>query len=142
MARRKYLTGEQKAVLEDLFAGGLGEQAVLAKHGVSVKSFNNWLKDELFSAKYDERLLSLHRDGAVMLAKYKSVAAARLIELTGSSNQETARKACLDIINFQHQPAGRETDGQPRPERQGENTELSPEQASRLLAALAEEKSA
>lgn len=138
MARRKYLTGEQKAVLEDLFDGELDEQAVLAKHGVSVKTFNNWLKDELFSAEYDARLLNLSRDGTVMLARYKSVAAGRLIELTQSSNQETARKACLDIINFQHLPAGGEADRQMQAERQDENIELSPELASRLLAALAE----
>jgi len=134
------LTGEQKAVLKDLFDGELDEQAVLAKHGVSVKTFNNWLKDELFSAEYDSRLLNLGRDGTVMLAKYMPVAASRLIELTDSKNQETARKACLDIINFQHQPAGRQADGQLQAERQDENIELSPELASRLLAALAEEK--
>ncbi len=138
MARRKYLTGRQRAVLEDLFGGELDERAVLAKHGISVKTFNNWLKDELFSAEYDARLLNLGRDGTVMLAKYMPVAAGRLIELTGSKNPETARKACLDIINFQGLSAGGGADRQVQAERQDENIELSPELASRLLAALAE----
>jgi hypothetical protein len=62
------------------------------------------------------------------------VAAAKLVQLTESENQETSRKACLDVINYLRQKAEPVPDDQPEAEKL---PDLPPELASRLLAVLA-----
>ena len=78
---------------------------------------------------------SAHRHSELIIARYAGLAAAKLVELTESESQETARKACLDVISFR-----RDLDKQE--DKTGEEgwrpREIPPEVASRLLAALAE----
>jgi len=75
------------------------------------------------------------------MAKYSQLAAAKLVQLTGSEKAETARKACLDIISLPKLTA----DNNPKhPESQQaaepQNQPLSDQTASKLLATLAAEK--
>jgi len=138
----KQLSRQQLAVIEDLFAGESDEQAVLDKHGVSRSTFNKWLADERFARQFDERIASAYRQSDLILARYAPLAAAKLVELTASENQETARKACLDIIEREDRRQNTE-DRRAKDDRQGITDELgvpqlSNETASRLLAVLAE----
>jgi len=134
----KQLGKKQMAVLDDLFTGD-DEQAVLARHKVSRNVFNKWQDDENFAAEFHRRLKALNRQSDLIVAKYAALAAAKLVELTESANQETARKACLDIISLPKK-AGEKTQ---LPEKAGggdneQTIELSAEKASRLLEVLAE----
>ena len=137
--RRKKLSKKQLAVMEDLFSGGLDEQAVLDKHKVSRNVYDSWLTDGLFVSEFDRRIMSAHRQSAALIARYAPLAAAKLVQLTESEKDETARKACLDIISLQAlldkgiaQPSGSQTDeAQPLQQITGQT-------ASRLLAALAQ----
>ena len=131
------LSKRQLAVIEDLFAGELDEAAVLDKHKVSRNRYNEWLADEGFVAAFAERIGRPYRQSQLIIARYAPLAAAKLVQLTESDSAETARKACLDIISmptaYPHLAvAGTATDPA------GAHAELSPEAASRLLAALAE----
>ena len=139
MLKSKKLTRRQLAVIEDLFMAELDEQAVLDKHSVSRSLYERWLADEQFTRQFNERVALAYRWSRVILARHAPHAAAKLVELTQCDKGETARKACLDIISS-HTPASHGTPTQ-RPPSEGEVTEpeLSPEKASRLLAALAEE---
>ena len=101
MAQRKKLSKKQLAVMEDLFNGGLDEQAVLDKHKVSRNVYDRWLTDGLFVSEFDRRIMSAHRQSAALIARYAPLAAAKLVQLTESEKEETARKACLDIISLQ-----------------------------------------
>jgi len=49
MSQSKKLIRRQTAVVEDLFAGELGEQEVLQKHGVSPSLFERWVARMAFS---------------------------------------------------------------------------------------------
>jgi hypothetical protein len=136
------LTKRQSAVLDDMFAGELDEQAILEKHRVSQKDLNRWLGEDAFMAELNRRLQWLNLQTELIITRYKTLAAAKLVQLTESDKEETARKACLDIINLPKpadsppkQPTNGQQTSQPR-----EYHELSPEVCSRLLAALAEEK--
>ena len=139
MAQRKKLSKKQLAVMEDLFSGGLDEQAVLDKHKVSRNVYDRWLTDGLFVSEFDRRIMSAHRQSAALIARYAPLAAAKLVQLTESEKEETARKACLDIISLQAlldkrivQPGESQTDeAQPLQQMTGQA-------ASRLLAALAQ----
>jgi len=131
------LTKRQQAVIEDLFAGELDEQQVLQKHNIDCRLYDKWLAGVAFSAAFDRRMEAAYRQGELILARYAAVAAAKLVGLTESENQETARKACLDIIN--HLRAGTEPK-QPsaaQAESMQDVPELEPETASKLLTALA-----
>ena len=127
--------------MEDLFGGELDEQAVLDKHKVSRNVYNKWLADGAFVDEFDRRVASVRRQGEFIIARYAPLAATKLVQLTESDSQETARKACLDIISLP-QGAAKKTQGPSEVERTGEQEaqQISDETASKLLAVLAAEK--
>jgi len=140
MKKKKNLTKRQLAVIEDLFAGELEEQEVLDRHKVSRNTFNKWLSDQRFIEQFNNRIAQAYHQSELIIARYARLAALKLIALTESDKDETARKACLDIIT--------RNSISPRLYAEGLNPEqstppvdkLSPQTASRLLAVLAEEK--
>ena len=111
MARKKRLSKKQLAVIEEMFSEQFDEQQVLDKHKVSRNIYNKWLADSAFAYEFDRRVASARRQGELIIAKYASLAAAKLVQLTESESQETARKACLDIISL---PPNRPVSSQPR----------------------------
>jgi hypothetical protein len=117
-----------------LFAGQIDEQQVLDKHKINKRLYDKWLADANFTEEFERRLKLAHRQSELIIAKFATVAAAKLVQLTESENQETARKACLDIINCLRPNPEPKPDEQPEDE---QASELPPELASRLLAALA-----
>lgn len=141
MAQRKKLSKKQLSVMDNMFTGELDEQAVLEQHKVSRNVYSRWLADGLFVSEFDRRIMSAHRQSAALIARYAPLAAAKLVHLTESEKEETARKACLDIISLQALLDKRIA--QPS---QSQTTETQPQQqiteqtASRLLAALAQEE--
>lgn len=139
MAKKKKFNKRQLAVIDDLFGGEMDEQAILDKYKVSRNLYNKWLADENFAEQFDARIACAHRQSELIIAKYAPLAAAKLVRLTESENQETARKACLDIISLpkigakkteQHDKATKNTDNPAG--------QISEETASKLLAALAD----
>ncbi len=138
MAKRKQLSDRQTAVLEDLFDSELDEQGVLEKHRVRRSTYNKWLTEKPFAEQFSRYVTRARRRSELLLAKYCSLAAAKLVELTTSKKGETARKACLDIINQPKIATEAE-----RSEKDGnkEAAQLSGATASKILAVLAEEKS-
>jgi hypothetical protein len=139
MAKRKKLTKKQLAVIDDLFSGELDEQVILDKHKVRRNVYNRWLAGGLFLSEFDRRIISAHRQSAALIAKYAPLAAAKLVQLTESEKEETARKACMDIISL---PALLDKRINQPDELQSAETQLSrqltEQAASRLLAALAQ----
>ncbi len=140
MPNAKGITRKQLAVIEDLFAGELDEQQIFEKHRINKRVYDKWLAEENFAVEFDRRVKSAHRRGELIIARFANVAAAKLVQLTESENQETSRKACLDVINYLRQKAepNPDPDGQPEAEKL---PDLPPELASRLLAALAAKQS-
>jgi len=143
MGKRKKLTKKQMAIIDDLFAGELDEQAVLAKYKVSRNLYDRWLTDEHFVVQFKERVERAYRQSELIIARYAPLAAAKLVQLTESESQETARKACLDIISFPglapQFTAGSDAVSATAKQSAQVAQQLSPQTASRLLAALAEE---
>lgn len=136
--KQKKLTKRQLAVIEGLFQGeSKGEQAVLDAHRVPRTLFEKWLGEERFTSEFERRIERAYRESRTRLAASTRAAAERLVELTKAST-ETARKACLDIINHRP-PAAHKTASQAptAPETPTPAPDLSPEAASRLLAGLA-----
>jgi len=139
MAKRKKLSKKQLAVMDDMFTAELDEQAVLEKHKVSRNVYNRWLADGLFVSEFDRRIMSAHRQSAALIARYAPLAVAKLVQLTELDKEETARKACMDIISLPAlldkrivQPGELQTtETQPL-------QQMTEQTASRLLAVLAQ----
>ena len=139
MAKENKLTRKQLMVLDEIFLGELNEQQVLDKYNVNRSRYYKWLADEVFAEQYDRRVAASYRQGTALLARYATLAAAKLVQLTESENQETARKVCLDIISMQ----GKTSDPGPKAEDSGSAnlaSPLSPEAASKILEVLAQQQ--
>jgi len=139
MTEPKQLSKRQLAVAEDLFAGELDEQKVLDKYKVSRKLYNRWLAEPAFIERLKQCIEAAHLRSAVLVARNAPKAASTLFELTKSGQGETARKACLDII-LMNTPARSADSPAPPGAVPPDHPPLSDEAATRLLAALAEEK--
>ena len=143
MAKKRQLTKKQLSVLNDLFNGELDEQEVLLKHKLSRNVYNKWLAEERFSERFKNYINGLNRQSELVIARYATLAAARLVHLTESENQETCRKACLDIISFSLVKKTASKTKRPGNGANGadknKNEPLPTKTASRLLAALADE---
>lgn len=134
----KKLGKRKLAVLDDLFASELSAEQILQKHGVSQNLYSRWLSEDGYIAELDRRIEQLGRNSRLLIAKYASLAAAKLIALTDSKNQETARKACLDIISLLkcENPKTRPDSAEPQP---GTLPKIAPALAEKLLATIDEQ---
>jgi hypothetical protein len=141
MAGQKHLSQRQLTVLDDLFNSDLDEQAVLDKHKVRRSTYDKWLADKLFAERFKRYVSGLKWRSELLMAKYSCFAAAKLVELTTSGKEETARKACLDIISLPKIVADKDEQSD-KAQKDGDKQaeQLSDATASRLLAAMAEEK--
>ena len=139
MSRKKLLTKRQFAVIDDLFCGEYDEQSVLEKHDLSRVIYSRWLDEDIFAEEISRRVAAAQYQSQLLIARYSSMAAARLIQLTNSDKEETARKACLDIISLPQPQAGDNAalSGEDAAE---QVPEISDETASKLLTVLAEEE--
>jgi len=140
MAKGKRLSKKQLSVIGDLFVGQLDEQAILDKHKVSRAVFVKWQMERRFVEEFNRRIAALNRQGELIIARYAPLAAAKLVGLTESQSQETARKACIDIIEFPKQTAKKADEPADKNDKGAAPKELPPETASRLLAALVDKR--
>jgi len=140
MAKGKRLSKKQLSVIEDLFVGQLDEQAILDKHEVSRTVFVKWQMERRFVEEFNRRIAALNRQGELIIARYAPLAAAKLVGLTESQSQETARRACIDIIEFPKQAVKKADKPADKNDKGAPQKELPPETASRLLAALADKR--
>ena len=141
MGKKSRLSKKKNQVIEDLFENQFDEEVVLRKNHLSRKTYNQWLSSESFAAEFDQRIGWLQRHCQAMIAKYATFAAAKLVELIESEKQETARKACLDIISLPNLNAEKDNKlAKANPADTFECQGLSDETAVKLLKVLAEEK--
>lgn len=136
----KNLNKKQFAVIDELFKGELSEEQICEKYAVTPAKYRKWLTDENFTKEFSRRIEWLNLQSQALIARYSSLAAAKLVELIDSEKDETRRKACLDVLsltkdeNKNQNPPLHSQNSQP-----DAPTELPAQTASKLLAALAQE---
>ena len=94
------LTRKQFLAINDLFEAGGDEAAVLEKHKIKLAVWLKWQKDKDFNDEIARRMAALEMQGQILIAKYRPHAIAQLVQLCNSENNETSRKACIDMLNF------------------------------------------
>lgn len=135
-SKNKPLSKKQLAVIDDLFDGVMSEAKVMKKHTLQKHVLRRWLVSEAFTNELDLRIESAQRQSELVIAQYAPTAATKLVDLTSCEKEETARKACLDIITMRDgHPAAGTCD---RKDTVAKQTDLDTETAGRILAALAE----
>jgi len=137
--QRGHLSHKQLAVLDDMFKNGLTEQETLEKHNISPYRYRRWLENGLFGQEFNDRIDAAIRQTKLVMVRYLPWAAERLIQLTASEKDETARKACLDVISSHNDDTAQDIAEAPQPQKKF-HPQLTPEIASKMLAMLAEEK--
>lgn len=129
MEKRKCLTNRQISVIEDLFSGKKDDQDVLREHNVGRTVFNRWLNNAKFISEIERRV----QWSELMLSRNKALASKKLVDLTESESAETARKACIDIINMTGVVDKSVVDA----DKEKSAEEMAPELAGQVLAAMA-----
>ena len=132
------LTTRQLKVIDSLFKMGGDEKAVMKKHRISHRVWHKWVSDKDFVEGITSKLKSYKMASQILLAKYNSLAAARLVQLCESKNQETSRKACLDIITLEENSKQKKQKTSELPAKP--RTKINNKTASKILAVLAEDK--
>lgn len=117
---------------------GEDEAKVLERYEIEPETFDKLLNSPKFILQVSNRIgLSIIRS-KLLIAQYAQVATAKLIHLTDCEKEETARKACLDVITL----ATKQSDATIQKEEVSEivnsaNQPITDEQASKMLAVLA-----
>ncbi len=137
--QRGHLSRKQLAVLDDMFKNSLTEQETLEKHNITPSRYRKWLENGLFGQEFNDRIDAAIRQTKLVMVRYLPWAAERLIQLTASEKDETARKACLDVISSHNDDTAQNIAEASQPQKKLPPG-LTPEMASRMLAMLAEEK--
>lgn len=130
------LNKKQLGVVEELFLGNLEEYEIIEKYKLTKRLFHKWMADEVFMNEMESRIRSSRLKGRLLIARYASVAASKLVELTQDEKEETARKACVDIISLPIERA-QEISADHSDNEKGRQS-IAPEIASRLLEVLVE----
>lgn len=128
------LTKRQLKFVDELFKSGGDEAAAGKSCEISPALYHKWLNTKAFTDEITRRGDSAKRASKILLAQYLTVAAAKLVALTGSEKEETARRACLDILSLNNDEAGSD-DEMPT---EAPLPKISPQTASKLLKVLAE----
>ncbi len=114
------------------------ETELTKKYHISYKKWANLLRDKYTINAIEGRVELAKRKSQLLKAKYLPLATAKLIELCNSENNETSRKACVDLIKEEIKEKCTDSKTETGAEESGK--EVNPETASTILAVLAEKK--
>ncbi|MHC4740832.1 MAG: hypothetical protein ACYS8Z_02910 [Planctomycetota bacterium] len=140
MRKNNRPTKRQLDLIEDLLTSELEEKAILKKHKLSPKTYTKWHSDRTFIEYYKKRIAAAGNYSAAVIARSAAKAAERLVKLTETDKGETARKACLDIIELNNpDPDPKKAANQP-PQPPEQPPKINPKTAEKILRILAQEE--
>jgi hypothetical protein len=132
------ITTRQLRAIDEFFAANGDENEVLKNFSISPARWKRWQTQQPFNRAFEAKMSALNRQGQVILLQNTSWVTARLLELCNSPKEEVSRKACLNVLQLNNETIEKnitpETD-EPR------QTNLTHEQAAKILAVLSEDMS-
>ncbi len=133
----KRLKKVQKEFIKEVFVNSLTQSQAMKMLEISPADYQKWLNEPPFRQELQNQMESALREGKMLIIRHCSLAAAKLISLANSEKEETARKACLDIIQtaqacIENQKIISKTDNQQQPQ------QISNGQAAQILEILAQ----
>ncbi|MCE5339520.1 MAG: hypothetical protein LLF92_00130 [Planctomycetaceae bacterium] len=132
------ITKKHTKIIDEWVQNEVDETELIQKYRISFKKLSKLLNYKQTKDEIDGRLEVAKKRSQLLIAKYLPVATAKLIELCNSDNNETSRKACMDLIKEELQEKFAEPITQT--EAQEPAPKIDNETASTILAVLAEKK--
>jgi cystathionine beta-lyase/cystathionine gamma-synthase len=136
-----FITDRQLHAIDELFASGGDENAVLRKFSISLSKWKRWRSQQPFNKALEAKMKTLNQNGQMLLLQHSSLASARLLELCNSQKEEVSRKACLNVLQLNSETVEKNTSLENSQSNEPEKTHLTTEQASKILAVLSEDLS-
>jgi hypothetical protein len=128
------LSKKQLMALDEFFESGGDESSVLKKHNITMALWLKWNNSVPFVKEICRRIEMLKLQSDILISKYKPYAISQLLAQCKSENNETARKACVDLMGFV-------LNGKmPEPVEDTPTPVLDNETASKMLELLAESR--
>ena len=138
--KRNYhrLGKRQRAVITDMFENGLTKSQALEKNKVPKWLFRKWQANDFFIEQSRERVREATQQSNIVVARIFPQAAKRLAELIISEKDETARKACLDLVTLRKADIEQDAIRQEKEAQNPNKYNLTEEKAAKIWAVLAE----
>ena len=138
--KRNYnrLGKRQRAVIADMFENGLTKSQALEKNKVPKWLFRKWQANDFFVEQSRERVREATQQSNIVVARIFPQAAKRLAELIISEKEETARKACLDLVTLRKADIEQDAIRQEKEAQNPNKYNLTHEKAAKIWAVLAE----
>ncbi|MFI4911039.1 MAG: hypothetical protein ACIAQZ_05175 [Sedimentisphaeraceae bacterium JB056] len=126
------ISKKQRDFLDCIIDSRIEVEAAMEQLGISSDTICRWFSMEAFTQEITRRIDVITRRADMIISQNRLLAAKRLVKLTNCEKEETARKACLDILELT--AAGKVE------ENQGTMPQISQQTAAKLLEILANEK--
>lgn len=100
------LNKKQQEIVMKWINNEADEKKLCKKYKISYKKWSRWISSKFAQEEIKGRTEAAKKGCEILMAKYLQLATAKLIEQCNSENNETSRKACLEIIALcgQHEP--------------------------------------
>jgi hypothetical protein len=126
------INSKQKRFLSDILDKRLTVDRAMEISGVSGEILCKWFSSPAFIDELAGRIEIVTRRADMIISQNRVTAAENLVRLTSCDKEETARKACLDILELT--AAGK------APQNDAAKPAMSEQTAAKLLEILANEK--
>jgi hypothetical protein len=136
--KRGHISSRQRAVIDDILKNGLTERQALENHGVTRIRYRRWLKGGLYMQELNDAIDAAMRQQKFTIAHCLPDAAEKLTELLDTEKGETARKACLDIIELQRSDIAPRITQKDTDDQTQNKYNLTQEKAAKIWAILAQ----
>ena len=130
------VTTRQLQAIDELFASGGNENAVLQKLSISFSKWKRWQTQQSFNVAIGAKMKTLNQNGQMLLLQHSSWVSARLLELCNSEKEEVSRKACYNVLQLNNETV--EKIPQQPDDDEDTKTNLTDEQAAKILAFMAD----
>jgi translation elongation factor EF-Ts len=123
------VTKKQKDFLTEIIDNRLTVEEAMKKGRINQITLRKWFSSQPFIIELAKRIECLVKRADMLISQHRLTAVERLLRLTDSEKEETARKACLDILKLTS--SGKSTAKEP------DMPSFSPQTAAKLLEILA-----
>ena len=125
----KKINKKQKDFLKEILDNRLPVETAMGKCKIDAAMLCQWFSSQPFTTELANRIECMTKRADMLISQHRLTAIEKLILLTNCDKEETARKACIDIIEL--------TANGKNDEKDPETPQFSQQTAAKLLEILA-----
>ena len=93
------LTKLQNKIIDEIFIGEKTLDEILKQNKIAKKVYMGWLSNEAFREYFQQSMTNEYLSAKVLLSRYSTVAAGKIINLLSSDKPEITLKACTVVLS-------------------------------------------